>query len=119
MERTGWFTKEQENFIAEVLDNFFEFDNKLIETLDRPVFQMIVKTADNKLLDRVQPAWKDKIIPVIDAAMAKDYEKVRELVVVTLNTPLGDEIEYLAYDTFGAFIIAAIGKYITKQEKGE
>lgn len=119
MERKGLFTPEQEGFLAEALDFFFKFDNKLIETFDKQVFAIMVKTLDNKGLEQIPPTWKEKIIPVIDAALLKDFELVKTLAVEAINTPLGDEIEYLVYDTFAAFAVAAIALYTEKKKAKE
>ena len=119
MERKGLFTPEQEGFIAEALDFFFKFDNKLVEAFDKQVFSIMVKTLDNKGLEQIPPTWKEKLIPVIDAALLKDFELVKKLAVESINTPLGDEIEYLVYDTFSAFAVAAIAFYVEKKKAKE
>lgn len=120
--RKGVFNTEQEEFIAEVLDSAFKFKNPLFETFDKPVFKALIKVGDDTGLDKINVTWKEKLIPIIDAAMAKDVETVRTLVVDLLNEKidipkLDEEQELMLFDGFSRFLASAIDYYIQKNKK--
>lgn len=104
--------------MAEALDHFFKFKNPLLEGLDKQIFSIAVKAADNNGLDRIPETWKQKLIPIVDAAIGKNLDEVRRITVEELlNTKLGDELEYLVYDSFAAFVAAAISFYVDKKNE--
>lgn len=120
-EREGLFTPEQEEFLAEVLDTVFKFNNVLYEKFDKTVFKAILKVGDNSGLDKIPAAWKVKLIPIIDAAIAEDKELVRGLLVDLLNEKidipkLDDEQELMVFDAFTKFLATAIDYFVQKKK---
>jgi len=81
------------------------------------MFLILVRGVDNKILDGISPKWKELVIPVLDAALAKDYDKLRSGVVLAVNTPLGDDLEFLVYDTLVQFIITAVARYTDSKKE--
>lgn len=120
-ERVGLLTKEQEKLVAEALDNFFTFKNRMVERLDKLMFTLIVRTGDNVGLDKLQDEWKARLIPVIDAAIAKDVEAVKKLGAEALDTSIdiplvGDDTEKLVFSSFTTFLVSAVVWFSEKKE---
>lgn len=119
-ERKGLLTAEQESFLADVLDNVFKFKNGFIEKIDGILFKQLVKVADNFGADKIPETWKNEIIPIIDAAILNEKEKVRGLVVDLLNKKidipkLDDEQELIVFDSFSRFVAVSIDFFINKK----
>lgn len=119
-ERKGLFTPEQEEFLAEALDSFFEFKNVLYEKFDKAVFKTLIRVADDAGADKINPDWKLKIIPIIDAAILGQVEEVRKYLVDLMNEKidipkLDEEQELLIFDAFSKFLAAAIDYYVQKK----
>jgi len=119
-ERKGLFTPDEQKFLATVLDFWFKFKNAALEKIDSWVFELIIKGADDYGLDRIPETWKLDLIPIIDAAMQQDKEKVRLLVVDLMNKrinipKLDDEQEILVFDAFSKFVATAIDFYVQKK----
>ena len=119
-ERKGLLTSQQEEFLANVLDYWFKFGNKILENWDKVVFKYIIRAADNMGADKIPDIWKDSLIPIIDAAIAGKKEDVRLLVVDFANAKidipkLDDEQELLVFDSFSKFIATAIDFYIQRK----
>jgi len=118
-ERKGLLTPEHEEYLAGVLDYFFKFKNSVMERFDHMVFKLIIQAGDNNGLHRINPSWKETLIPIIDAAMAGDFNAVRQLTTDLLNgkidLPFADEeIELRMFDSFTRFVAAAIEFYVVK-----
>lgn len=118
-ERKGLLTPEHEDYLAQVLDYFFKFKNAALEKFDKMVFKLIIQAGDNNGLHRINPSWKETLIPIIDAALAGDFEAVRQLTTDLLNgkidLPFADEeIELRMFDSFTRFIAAAVEFYVVK-----
>lgn len=112
-------TPEHEEYLAGVLDYFFKFKNSVMERFDHMVFKLIIQAGDNNGLHRINPSWKETLIPIIDAAMAGDFNAVRQLTTDLLNgkidLPFADEeIELRMFDSFTRFVAAAIEFYVVK-----
>lgn len=121
-ERKGLFTPVQEQFLAEVLDKFFEFKNPLYEKFDSVVFKTLIKVADDAGVNKLSADWKAKLIPIIDAAMSGNVEDVRTYLVDLLNSKidipkLDEEQELMVFDSFTKFLAAAIDFYVQKNKK--
>jgi hypothetical protein len=120
--RKGLLTPEQQDFIAEVLDEFFKFKNPLYEKFDKMVFKILVKVGDDVGLDKIKPSWKEKFIPMIDAAMDGKQEEVRLYLVDLLNEKIDipaidEEQELMIFDAFTKFLAAAVDFYIQKKKQ--
>ena len=118
-ERKGLLTSEHEEYLAGVLDYFFKFKNPVMEKYDKFAFKLIIQAGDNNGLHRINPSWKETLIPIIDAAMAGDFNAVRQLTTDLLNgkidLPFADEeIELRMFDSFTRFVAAAIEFYVVK-----
>ena len=121
-EREGLFTPEQEEFLAIVLDDLFKFKNPLYEKFDKMVFKTLLRVSDDSGADKLNPEWKAKLIPIIDAALKQDVESVRQYTTDLLNEKidipkLDEEQELLVFDAFTRFLAAAVDYYIQKQKQ--
>ena len=121
--RKGILTPEQEEFLAKILDDFFKFKNPLIEAFDKMFFKLIIQTADNNGLDKINEEWKYDLIPIVDAAILLNAEEVRRLTTDLLNKKIDipkvdEETELMVFDSLTRFIAAAIDWYVQKA-KGE
>jgi hypothetical protein len=120
MERIGIFTPEQEKFITEVLKSFIKDKNKFMSWIKFFALKWIIKGVDNLGLDRIRNEWKSDLIPIVDAGMNKEYEKVRQLTTDLLNKKIdfkdiNEETELRLFDSLTRFIAAAIDFFIQKQ----
>jgi len=119
--RQGLLTTEHEEFLAKILDDFFKFKNPIIETFDRMFFKLLIQTADNNGLDKIQEEWKNDLIPIVDAAILLKHEEVRrlttDLLVKRIDIPKVDqETELMVFDSLTRFIAAAIDWYVQKNK---
>jgi len=94
------------------------------EVIADNLFKLIIQAGDNNGLHRINPSWKETLIPIIDAALAGDFEAVRQLTTDLLNgkvdLPFADEeIELRMFDSFTRFIAAAIEFYVVKTRQQE
>lgn len=120
MERIGIFTPEQEKFIIEVLRVLIKDKNKFLSWIKIYALKWIVKGVDNLGLDRIKNEWKNDLIPIVDAGINKEYEKVRQLVVDLLNEKidfkgLDAEQELMLFDGLTRFLAAAIDYFVQKK----
>jgi hypothetical protein len=120
MERIGIFTPEQEKFITEVLRSFIKDKNKFMSWIKFFALKWIIKGVDNLGLDRIRNEWKSDLIPIVDAGMNKEYEKVRQLTTDLLNKKIdfkdiNEETELRLFDSLTRFIAAAIDFFTQKQ----
>lgn len=120
MERKGVFTPEQEDFIVNALKEVIKVNNPFFNMFKGFALKMIVKGVDDIGLDKIEPSWKQKLIPIVDAAMQKQYEKVRQLVVDLLNEKidfkgLDAEQEIMLFDGLTRFLAAAIDYFVQKR----
>lgn len=121
-DRKGIFTKQQEEFLADVLDAFFKFKNPLIEGFDKTVFKFIISSGDDMGLDKLPNAWKLKLIKLVDAATIGDVEQVRveseKILNEVVNIPkVDDYVEEKMFEHFTKFLASTIEWYIIKNDK--
>jgi len=116
----GIIKEEGEVLIAKALDEFFKFKNPILEGADYMFFLFAVKAIDNNGLNRINPSWKEKIIPVVDAALVGNKEEVRRLATDLMNAKIDipkvdEETELMLFDSFTKFLAAAIDHYTAKK----
>lgn len=120
--RTGLFTPEQESFLAKLLDDTIKFKNPFLEMVDGMVFKVLIQTADNSALDKIPDEWKVELIQLVDAAIAKQWNEVRallvDLAVAKANIFNNTEASLLFFDGVSRMIMAAIDWYV-QRETGE
>jgi len=119
MERKGLFTPVQEDFLAKLLDDAIKFKNPFLEMVDGMMFKVIIQTADNNVLDKIPEIWKMELILLVDAAIAKQWNEVRAL-IVDLAVAKGDffnnkEASLLFFDGVSRMIMAAIDWHMQKE----
>jgi len=117
----GVIKPEGEILIAKALDEFFKFKNPILEGGDYMFFLFAVKAIDNNGIDRIHPSWKERLIPVVDAALVGNKEEVRRLATDLMNAKIDipkvdEETELVLFDSFTKFIAAAIDHYVTKKK---
>ena len=119
-ETKGIIKPEGEVLIAKALDEFFKFKNPLLEGGDYMFFLFAVRAIDNNGLDKIHPTWKEKLIPVIDSALAGNKEEVRRLATDLLNSKIDipkvdEETELMLFDAFTKFLAAALDHYTSRK----
>jgi hypothetical protein len=119
-ERKGLFTSEQEEFLADVLDDFFKLKNPVFEQFDKLVFKNLIRIGDDTGLDQIDPVWKVKLVPIVDSAMLGNVEDVRKYTTDLLNEKIDipkidEEQELMVFDALTKFIAAAVDYYIQKK----
>ena len=118
-DRKGLFTPEQESFLAGLLDDVVKFKNPFLEMVDGMVFKVLIQTADNNALDKIPEEWKAELRQLVDAAIAKNWNEVRAL-IVDLAVAKGDffnnkEASLLFFDGISRILMAAIDWHMQKQ----
>ena len=118
-DRKGLFTPEQESFLAQLLDDVVKFKNPFLEMVDGMVFKVLIQTADNNALDKIPEEWKAELRQLVDAAIAKNWNEVRAL-IVDLAVAKGDffnnkEASLLFFDGISRILMAAIDWHMQKQ----
>ena len=117
--RKGVLTPQQEDFLAQIMDDFFKFKNPIMEKFDKMFFKLMIQTVDNNGIHKLNQEWKNDIIPIIDAAMNLNVEEVRRLSTDLLNKKidipkLDEESELMVFDSLTRFIVASIDWYVQK-----
>jgi len=119
--RAGYvLTPEQEKLLAEALDEFLKFKNSIVEKFDGPVALIVVRGVDNRFADKVNPAWKTPLIPIIDSALAGDIEETRRLVTDLINQKIDipgiqEDVELMMFDGFTRFAAAAVAWFLERK----
>lgn len=70
----GILTREQENFLAQVLDEKIKFGNKILEAIDRTVFKSIITLVDDYGIDKINEQYKKQGEALAIALIEKNYE---------------------------------------------
>ncbi len=95
-ERKGMLTNEQESFLANLLDETIQFKNPLLESMDSAIFKVLISVVDNNLVERIPQEWQNPLEPIIDAAIAGDWEgaadKIANFANEKIDIPGLDEI---------------------------
>ena len=120
-ERIGFLMPEQEKLLAQALDAFLRFKNGAMEKVDGPVALIVIRGVDNRFGERISPAWKTPLIPIIDAALSGKEETVRQLTTDLMNRKIDipgvdEEIELMMFDGFTRFAAAAVAWYAEKRK---
>lgn len=117
--RKGLFTPEQESFLAQLLDDVVKFKNPFLEMVDGMVFKVLIQTADNNALDKISEEWKAELRQLVDAAMLKQWNEVRALIVdlavSKVNFLDNQEASLLFFDGISKILMAAIDWHMQKQ----
>ena len=117
--RKGLFTPEQESFLAQLLDDVVKFKNPFLEMVDGMVFKVLIQTADNNALDKIPEEWKAELRQLVDAAMLKQWNEVRALIVdlavSKVNFLDNQEASLLFFDGISKILMAAIDWHMQKQ----
>lgn len=79
MNRKGILTKEQQAFLVEVIFFFAKFKNKALQWAARPIIAMIIEGIDDFILDKINPEWKARVIPIVDKGALGQFNEVRQL----------------------------------------
>lgn len=121
MDRKGLFTPEQESFISKWLDNLVKFKNPFLELWDGTAFKILVQSLDNQMLNKIPEEIKAKLVQLVDAAMTKNWNEVRAL-MVDLSTEKLDffknkEASLMFFDGLSRMVMAAVDWY-TQRETG-
>lgn len=118
-DRKGLFTPEQESFLVGLVDDLVKFKNPFLEMVDGMVLKVLIQTADNQGLDKIPNEIKEELIQLVDAAMAKDVNAVRTLLVDLLVEKAdffkNQEASLLFFDGVSRIIMAAIDFYLQRE----
>ena len=91
-----------------------------MEKMDGPVALFVIRGVDNRFADRINPAWKTPLIPIIDRALEGEVEQTRQLVTDMMNSKIDipggqEDIELMMFDGFTRFAAAAVAWYIERK----
>ena len=78
-QRQGWFTNDQEKFLADLLDEKVQLKG-VLEMADGMIFKLVISTLDNNLIEKIPDEWNNPIAPIIDAVIAKDWDQAAVLI---------------------------------------
>lgn len=70
----GLLLKEQENQIAEFLEERVKFKSPLLEAVDKPVFKAIISLVDDYGLEKLPEEYKGDASGLATALLEKNYE---------------------------------------------
>lgn len=116
--REGLFTPQQEEFLAKLLDELFDFKNFIVESVDGMLFKMLIQTADNQLLNKIPEEIKTYLRNMVDAAMNRQWEEVRknsvDLGVAKANFFKNSEASLRFFDGFSRMLDGVIIWYTDK-----
>jgi len=121
MERIGLFTPHQEKFLAQALKSAVKAKGKFMKWIMAYAILYIVKGLDNFALDRIGANWKVSLYPIIDTAMAGEYEQCRRYVTDLLSENIdfkrtSQETELRLFDALTRFLAAAIDHFIEQKQ---
>jgi hypothetical protein len=76
---------------------------------------------DNRFADKVHPAWKTPLIPIIDSGLAGDIEETHRLVTDLINQKIDipgiqEEIEMMMFDGFTRFAAAPVARFLERKK---
>ena len=117
MDRVGVFTKEQENFLTEVILSKIKVDNFFFNLVKKKGIRLLISSIDNFGLDKIKPTWKVFLIPIIDTALAKRYDEAREMIAILLDSHINfkgvkDVTEQKFFESITISLASAIDMYI-------
>ena len=112
-ERKGILTPEQENFVAGLLDEKIKFKNPILESMDQMAFKAIITVVDNNLIDRIPEDWQSPLEPIIDEAIAGEWEAAASKIATFANQKIDipglDELsEQMIFDAITQLILGLI-----------
>ena len=112
-ERTGMLTPEQEVFVAGLLDEVVKFKNPILESLDGPSFKVLISVIDNNLIEKIPQEWQNPIEPIIDEAIAGNWEgaasRIADFANEKIDVPGLDELsEQLIFNAVVQLILGMI-----------
>ena len=73
-DKKGILSKEQEKYLAQLLDEKVEFGNKILEMIDGMVFKAIISLVDDYGLEKLQENYKEKADELADFLLAEDWQ---------------------------------------------
>ena len=73
-DKKGLLLKEQENKIADYLEEKVKFKSSLLEAFDKPVFKAIITLVDDYGLEQLPDEYKEDGSALATTLLNKDYE---------------------------------------------
>lgn len=121
MYERGIFTKKHELFLADMLADKIHFKSAILEKFKKRIFRFAIRMVDNFGFDRLKEAWKQELLPIVDAAVNGNVESVRLYVNDLLNKKIdipgmdeSRELELIDHQTKSLAI--AIETYLLKNK---
>lgn len=120
MKRLGLFSPEQENLLIEAVGQHVKLKNKLYTKLAKYGVRVLIRGIDNFGFEKIRAEWRRDLIPIIDAAILGEKERVRGLTTDLLNKRINirrfdDEQELILFDSITKCVALAIDFMISKK----
>ena len=81
----GLLTKEQEDFIVDLIYDKVNVDNWFFKLFKRPIITKVVRAVDDWGLDYIPDTWKQELRPIVTDGMNKDWAGVQTKVDELIN----------------------------------
>ena len=116
MDEKGIFTKEQEKFLANVIDDALKLKG-FLELVDGYAARVVISVVDDQLIDKLKLEVKEKLAAVAEAALNEDIDAAEDAASDLLNflvdiPGLDEDAEGLIFKGAVELALGAILKWI-------
>lgn len=120
MNRLGLFNPAQEDLLIEAVGQHVKLKNKLYTKLAKYGVRVLIRGIDNFGFEKIRAEWRRDLIPIVDAAILGQKERVRGLTTDLLNKRINirrfdDEQELILFDSITKCVALAIDFMISKK----
>ena len=120
MDEKGIFSREQEKFLANAIDDALKLKG-FLELVDGYVARVVITVIDDQLVDKLKADLKTKLAIVADAAIKGDLEGAEQASSDLLNSlvdipALDEDAEGLIFKGAIELAVGAIKKWIASRK---
>ena len=120
MEEKGIFSRDQEKFLANAIDDALKLKG-FLELVDGYVARVVITVIDDQLVDKLKADLKTKLAIVADAAIKGDLEGAEQASSDLLNSlvdipALDEDAEGLIFKGAIELAVGAIKKWIASRK---
>lgn len=120
MDEKGIFTRDQEKFLGNVIDDALKLKG-FLELVDGYVARVVVTVIDDQLVDKLKADLKLKLAVVADAALKGDLEGAEDACADLINSlidvpALDEDAEGLIFKGAIELAVGAIKKWIASKK---
>jgi len=121
MAEKGIFTKEQEKFLSNVIDDALKLKG-FLELVDGYVARVVISVIDDQLVDKLKEEVKVKLAAVADAALREDVDEAEDAAADLLNflidvPGLDEDAEGLIFKGAVELAVGAILKWLENKRQ--